>query len=110
MWAIQVAQEHAFPQAAIPNGRVGEWNGGILMGVQEVTDVSTEPSVLADGDQRFHKEAAVQWTDAILPYADSGAHFMFAMRELVNFTTAAVPAPYNICIHMNSVYILLTIL
>ena len=96
MWVVQVAQEHAVPQAAIPNGRIGEWNGGILMGVQDVTDVSTDLNVLADVDERFHEETAVQWTDAMLPYADSGAHFMFAMRELMNFTTAAVPTAYNI--------------
>ena len=56
------------------NGALGSFNGGIIMGVWP-------PAGLRASDQ---------WTHALLPFADSGAHFMYAMRELSNFTTDAV--------------------
>lgn len=86
----QVAQEGTPVHAAIPNGALGEWNGGLLMGVQPVdTAAATRtagqaPCTASDGGS--------QWTDAILPYASSGAHFMSDMRTLRNFTTEAVTA------------------
>ena len=83
----QVAQEGTtIAQAAIPNGALGNWNGGIIMGLQAVDTAAiahaTEPRPSSER----------QWTDAILPYANSGAHFMSDMRVLRNFTTAAVQA------------------
>eukprot|EP01043_Picozoa_sp_COSAG02_P057500 COSAG02_NODE_6991_length_3242_cov_9.629335_1_plen_233_part_00 len=57
------------------------------MGVQLVDTPRTTgqaPSAASNGEP--------QWTDAILPYVSSGAHFMFDMRTLRNFTTAAVRA------------------
>jgi hypothetical protein len=83
----QVAQEGTtIAQAAIPNGALGNWNGGIIMGLQAVDTaavaLATEPRPSSEW----------QWTDAILPYANSGAHVMSDMRVLRNFTTAAVRA------------------
>lgn len=75
-------EEVAKPATAIANGRVDEWNGGILMGLEPVDMAGTEA----------HGGGGAQWTDALLPYADSGAHFMFGMRELANFTAEAVQA------------------
>ena len=86
----QVAQEGTITQAAIPNGALGEWNGGILMGVQSVDTAATTHT--AEQGPSAASSSELQWTDAILPYASSGAHFMFDMRTLQNFTTAAVQA------------------
>ena len=67
--------EQAEPQTAMANGRLGEWNGGITMGV-------TPAQGLRDG----------QWTHAVLPFVQSDAHFMFGARYLSNFSSAAVQA------------------
>ena len=73
-----VRQEVASPSdaaVAMANGRLGEWNGGLLMGVAPA------------GGLRVG-----QWTHALLPFADSGAHFMADMRELRNFSASAIQA------------------
>ena len=58
------------------------------MGVQQVdTDAAR---TTAQGPATSDSDP--QWTEAILPYANSGAHFMSDMRELRNFTAAAVRA------------------
>lgn len=67
-----VQEDTADPVSAVGNGEVGTWNGGILMGMEPVAGPRD------------------QWTHALLPYADSGAHFMFGMRELSNFSVAAI--------------------
>lgn len=77
------------PATLIANGEIGEWNGGILMGIQPVDTETLSTGGAAAGGKADERS---QWTDAVLPYADSGAHFMFAMRELNNFTTEAVKA------------------
>lgn len=60
---------------AIPNGKVGEWNGGLLMGIsQGVLDARTGR------------------THALLNYANSGFHFMGEFRGMTNVSMAAVQA------------------
>jgi hypothetical protein len=68
-------QENVSTGTAMANGQLGTWNGGILMGVDP-------PHGIRDG----------KWTHALLSFADSGAHFMFAMRERANFSASAVRA------------------
>jgi hypothetical protein len=58
----------------VPNGAIGEWDGGLLMGIG--------PGV-NDGAGRTH---------SLLLFADSGAHFMFVFRSLTNLSTASVRA------------------
>ena len=61
--------------AALPNGKLGAWNGGLLMGV-------APPIVVGS------------WTYSLLDFAQSGPHFSFVYRNtpVVNLTTAAVRA------------------
>jgi hypothetical protein len=60
-----VQQEGGAPIAAVPNGAVGEWNGGLLMGIS---------SGLPD--------ASAGVTHALLNYANSGFHFMGEFRGI----------------------------
>ena len=66
-------QEELGAKTAMANGALGDWNGGILMGVWP-------PGGIRDG----------QWTHAVLTFADSGAHFSFAMREQTNFSVESI--------------------
>jgi hypothetical protein len=63
------------PTVALPNGELGSWNGGLLMG--------TAPPIVVG--PRTH---------SLLEFAQSGPHFSFIWRTvgLANLTTAAVQA------------------
>ena len=73
--SLQVQQEGSAPVIAIPNGDLGSWNGGLLMG-------AGPPIVVGDR------------THALLEFAQSGPHFSFVWRTSSgdNLTVPAVRA------------------